>query len=267
MYRSVVIMAALVISLFADIARLSAAESPHDLFARAERLRDSGEVQKAICLYVEIVEKGAFGSGGEYVARSDDALQQLHDLSIEHAEARNGLARIRGECLGRMLNAVDETPRREISSMFRCVARIDEAAHSTDQTVSAFKSIIDAKPQAAESAYLQAESALIAHGEYGLCGNYIDVDAAIARARERVKISREVGAESSQDLALRWAEGSRDIAIMRLSKKVAVLVKCGRQADAERMHEVLKCSFAKKRHGRVLDAALDGVVPDANTAF
>lgn len=219
--------------------------------ARADRL--AGQYEEALEKHIWYYENALKHRPPLSGVRLSIALSEWRRLADAYPPALEKLKEIRDT----VREAVEDD-----SGGFDAFQDFDKISRALDEeykTLELFEWLDANNPSAARSAYIVAEGALVAAGEYALCGKYIDGIHRYRRIEEIYRFSLTIIEDDStgiESLARTRTRYSYDIALL-----VALLVKNNRSAEASKIADLALRDWEGHVDEQQILHARNGVIP------
>jgi hypothetical protein len=231
-------------------------ENPDPWKILQEAKRDASEQRYDVALakhvwYHERAET-IDGPGNSY--RLSMALYSWYELAKKYPPAMERLKRYRDRAIDRVMQGKD------VSAAFQEFAEINRQLREHSRTSKTFRSLHAQDKKLAAAVFQPASQALIASGEYGLVGEYVNAKQWRINITDTYQTQLRM-AESLpkyKDQRLRVAE---DILAYQASMLVACLVIAGRADDAATAESALRKLSQSAKFQESLDKAINGQIP------
>jgi len=186
------------------------------------------------------------------------ALTYWLDLAKVYPPAMERLRDVRDETENRIRN---ENRTTDYFDDFHDLTALNRTLSQQEQTVAVFRWLSERNEDEAGKVFGVSRPALIAAGEYELCGKFLDVDRDVAR----IKRSYQMNLKSAEKFGPQHLDYTNKSLIKDSATLVGLLVLNERKKEAEAVSEKLKGypedPGVSERLARALDAALEGNIP------
>jgi hypothetical protein len=229
---------------------------PSTILDEAQRDTRAGRYDDALAKHVWYHENALKHEPAQSGVRRSYALADWLELGKKHPPALAKLEAYRQEGRKRVLASKEK---KEVFEPFADFAAISRYLEKDQEIVELFEDLDEKHPELAPRAYIVADDALIAAGKFELCGKYLNGDKLIAGRIYLLEHDRERGKNPRYARQLAHSE---ETFRREAATTVAILVKCNREEEAERVAEMARTAWDDAELREVLEKALKGELPE-----